>query len=1073
MTGAGTRDEPGVGAPPDAELAALLPVGVFTTDPTGRCTYVSERWSELSGVAGDVALRRNWLELVHPDDRPAVAGAWQRFLDGDAPFMTEVRFLGSDGSARSVRASARARRDPGGRLTSCVGTIAEPVDRRARVAAIAGLVERHIDMVVVLDETGIIRWANQATERVLGHDRAAKVGTPVLDLVHPEDVARAAAGLANVVSAEGPLAPMYLRALGADGSWRDVEVTTTNMLDEPTVQGIVITARDITERRELERRVHELEDRFAAALRHSPVGRALVGLDGRWLQVNDACAELLGRDPDDLVGAAGFDAVHPDDRDRVRTEVLRLVRREVEDLTIDVRFLRPFADPVWARFTLWFVLDDDGEPLYFATDITDVTELRAARDTQERTQRHFEALVDQSSDIITVLEPDGTWRSSSNAGERILGWEPGFDPAGGILSLVHPDDVARAVDALQLVTADPDHIVEPLCLRVRHADGTYRYLETVARDLTHDEAVQGVVLNSRDVTERVEAEEELRATDARFRALLEHSSDAIVLTDRRGQIEYISPGAETIFGRRIGQVEGTDGMLFAIHPDDIDRVNSTFAQVTSEPGLRVNLTLRVLHADGTYRDVEAVGQNRMDEPVVQGVVWNIRDVTERLRTEATLHEAQARFAALVSQSNDVITVNNIEGTLTYVSPSVAWVLGYEPEELAGTEGRHLIHPDDVAHVEAAAADQFARGVSEPVQYRSRHRDGTWRVLEAIIANLTEEPSVRGVVTNARDITARRSAEQRAGELVEVLEATNEIVIISDPAGFIDYANRSARTLVGAHERQHVSDLSSERSRDRLRTEIMPLVRQRGSWSGELELVDSPGEPIPVAATVQTHRDERGSILRIATVAHDITDLKAAQRRLEFEATHDALTGLPNRAMFREIGERALALASRTHDPLAVLFLDLDGFKMVNDSFGHDVGDALLDLVAQRVREAVRAGDVLARLGGDEFVILCERPRTEHQMFELSARIIETVSQPFSIGEHEARVGLSIGIAFSRDASLSITELIRDADVAMYEAKHAGRGRARLFEDPLTCSDAADAEEAASGGRRDRGVSPSA
>jgi diguanylate cyclase (GGDEF)-like protein/PAS domain S-box-containing protein len=1052
-------DQP-VSGPADAELARLLPVGVFATDPTGSVTYLSERGSDLSGLAGDLALGRPWFELVHPDDRPAAERAWARLVDGEEDFTTEVRFVAPDGTARPVRASARARRDAAGILQSCIGTITEPVDRRARVAVIAGLVERHIDMVVVLDEAGIIRWANQATERVLGHDRGAKVGTPVLELVHPDDADRAAAGLVNAVTIEGPLAPMSLRVRSADGSWRDVEGTTTNMLDEPTVQGIVITARDITERRELERRVHELEDRFAAALRHSPVGRALVGLDGRWLQVNDACATLLGRDAEQLVGSLGVDAVHPDDRDRVRGEIQRLVRREVEALTIDVRFLRPGADRVWARFTIWFVFDDDGEPLYFATDITDVTELRVARDAQEQTQRYFEALVQQSSDIVTVLERDGTRRSSSSAGERVLGWGPGSVPGNDIFSLVHPDDVDRAVEAFQLALADPDHGVEPLVLRVRHADGTYRYLETVARDLTHDEAVQGVVLNSRDVTERVAAEDELRATDARFRALLEHSADAIVLTDRAGEIVYISPGSERIFGRRNTDVEGTDG-LFAIHPDDLERTAATFVQVMEEPGKRVEMTLRVRHLDGSYRDVEAVGQNRMDDPSVGGVVWNIREVTERLRTEAELHETQARFAALVSESDDVITVNNLDGTLTFASPSVARVLGYEPEDLIGTEGRRLIHPDDVQPLEEAAFDQFARGTTEPIQYRTQHRDGTWRVLEAIITDLTEEPSVQGVVTNARDITARRSAEQRAGELVEVLEATNELVITSDPAGSIVYANRSARALLGAHEHQHVSALSSERSRERLRTEIMPLVRQRGSWSGELELIDPTGQDIPVAATVQTHRDERGAIVRIATVAHDITDLKAAQKRLEFEATHDPLTGLPNRALFREIGERALALASRTHDPLAVLFLDLDGFKLVNDSFGHDVGDALLDLVAQRLREAVRAGDVLARLGGDEFVILCERPRTEHQMFDLAARIIETVSEPFSIGEHDARVGLSVGIAFSRDASLSITELIRDADVAMYQAKHAGRGCARLFEASLTPSDAV------TGNHRDR------
>jgi diguanylate cyclase (GGDEF)-like protein/PAS domain S-box-containing protein len=319
------------------------------------------------------------------------------------------------------------------------------------------------------------------------------------------------------------------------------------------------------------------------------------------------------------------------------------------------------------------------------------------------------------------------------------------------------------------------------------------------------------------------------------------------------------------------------------------------------------------------------------------------------------------------------------------------------------------------------------------------------VIEGIISDLLDEPAVAGVVTNARDVTERRAAEQRAEELVEILEATSELVIVSDPGGAVVYANHSARALLGAFEQQHVGKLCAESSRERLRTEIMPLVRRRGTWSGELDLVDPDGEVIPVAATIQAHRDDAGQVARIATVAHDISELKAAQRRLEFEATHDSLTGLPNRALFREIGDRALARAGRTGDGIAVLFLDLDGFKLVNDSYGHDTGDLLLGLVARRLREAVRTGDVLARLGGDEFVILCEHPRGAHQMVELSNRIIDTVSQPFTMDDHTVTVGLSIGIAISRGSDGTISELIRDADVALYRAKHDGRGRAEVFD----------------------------
>jgi diguanylate cyclase (GGDEF)-like protein/PAS domain S-box-containing protein len=908
-----------VGPDAVAGLASLLPVGVFATDGEGRCTYVSERWCDLSGLDPPDALGRGWIAAVHPDDQDAVGRAWRGFVAAEEPFTTEFRFVDADGRARWVRALARSTRDDAGHLTRCVGTVTEITDQRAAVARLAQLTERVSDMVIVIDRDGIIRWANRATERVLGHERAARLGTPVFDLVHPDDLPRDIEAL-DRFTRDDTQTPMDLRVRRADDSWRHVEVVSSNLLDEPRLRGIVLIARDLTDRHALQRRVHELEHSFTASFRHSPVGRGVADLNGRWVQVNAALAEMLGQDPADLVGAPGIDSVDPAERERVWAKFRPLAAGEVDHVTIEVSVRRPDGKTHWSHFTTWVVVDDDGHPLYYAADVTDVTEVRAAREAE-------------------------------------------------------------------------------------------------------------------------------KAAEGRLRALLEHSSDVIVLMDAEGHIVYVSPANERLFGRAGAEVQGSSG-LSAIHPDDRPLVIDALRRVLAQPDTRVDVTLRVRHADGTYRHVEAVSQNRVDDPLVRGVVWNIRDITSRLEAIAELHEAQARFAALVHHASDLITVNGIDGILTYVSPSASEVLGYAPDELLGTQARRLIHPDDLDRVEATASEQFARGFVEPIEYRARRSDGSWRVVEASITNLLDEPAVQGIVTNARDVTDRRAAERRSLELVEILEATNEIVVMSDPVGFVVYANRSARSLLDVHEGWHVGALSSEASRERLRTEIMPMVRRRGSWSGELELVDPPGNIIPVAATVQAHHDEVGALVRIATVAHDITDLKAAQRRLEFDATHDPLTGLANRALFREIGERALALARRTGDPVAVLFLDLDGFKLVNDSYGHDVGDLLLAAVARRVLEAIRAGDVLARLGGDEFVILCDRPRSQHQMLELSDRIIETVSQPFTIETHEVRVGLSIGIAFSQPDGSGVTELIRDADVALYRAKHEGRGRSWLFDESL-------------------------
>ncbi|MEX2256615.1 MAG: diguanylate cyclase [Acidimicrobiia bacterium] len=530
--------------------------------------------------------------------------------------------------------------------------------------------------------------------------------------------------------------------------------------------------------------------------------------------------------------------------------------------------------------------------------------------------QRFRALVAHSSDIITVLEPDGSWRSSSAAGTRLLGYEEGYDPDGGILSLLHPDDVEAATQAFQEVI-DGTRGDEPMMLRARHVDGTrWIHLETVARNLVDDPAVRGIVLNSRDVTDRVEAER-------RFSALVENTTDMITV-------------------------------------------------------------------------VELVGD---------------------------------------------------EVQITWASPSVETALGYHPDELIGTNPIDLIHPDDLEEMFAASAASVEAGTPALVEYRAITKDGSIRFFEATTTDLTDEPSVGGFVTNARDITDRRRAEQRARQLIEVLERSNEVVVLSDVSGAVVYANQRAREFLGLGEDQNVSELTSIESRERLRAVVMPLVRSHGFWNGELTLRTTAGNEVPVIATVQGHR-EQGEIVLISTIAHDITELKAAQHRLEYEATHDSLTGLPNRAMLQEVGEQALGRAARRGTTTALLFLDLDLFKEVNDTLGHDAGDRVLVELARRLRVVIRSGDLVARLGGDEFCVVCEAIESQQEMLDLGRRLCDAVSSPLSIHGREVQVGTSIGIAIVEPGRETIGRLLRNADIALYRAKRSGGFSVSLFDESM-------------------------
>lgn len=679
-------------------------------------------------------------------------------------------------------------------------------------------------------------------------------------------------------------------------------------------------------------------------------------------------------------------------------------------------------------------------------EVSPVGERVAEADAEAR----FRALVLRSSDITTVLEPDGQWRWSSPAGSRVLGYPEDFETDSGIFSLVHPDDAEPALRAFGEVIEGARGPDDPIVLRVLAADGTWRRLETVASNLVDDEAVHGVVLNSRDVTERVQIEEQLQASERRFRAVVQHASDVVTIADPDGTIVYTSPSMERVLGYGPDELVGTQTRDL-MHPDDVVRVEAAVTEQFLSGGPETPIEYRVRHRDGSWRVVEGVIANLLDEPGIGGIVATNRDITERIEADTALRLTRERFENLVQHSSDLISIADANGVITYISPSLKRLLGYEPHEVTGDQRQPLIDPEDVPRVAAAIIDQRDPAV-EPtlVQYRARHRDGSWRVFEGVTTNLLHEPSVAGLVTNARDITERHAAEQKASRLTEVLELSNEVVVLSEPGGAVVYANRRARDFFGLDGAQNVADLSTIESRDRLRTEIMPFVRRHGLWTGELGLRASQNTEVPMIATLQAHR-ENDEIVLVSTIAHDITELKKTQHRLHHEATHDPLTGLPNRALFNEVAEQALSRAARDPATTAVMFLDLDGFKTINDSLGHDAGDRLLVEIARRLRVAVRAGDVVARLGGDEFCVLCERISDERETRDLGQRLIDAISSPLRLEGRDVQIGTSIGVALDTTGAEMIGSLVRDADVALYRAKHNGRGRVELFTAPLNPS----------------------
>jgi diguanylate cyclase (GGDEF)-like protein/PAS domain S-box-containing protein len=427
-----------------------------------------------------------------------------------------------------------------------------------------------------------------------------------------------------------------------------------------------------------------------------------------------------------------------------------------------------------------------------------------------------------------------------------------------------------------------------------------------------------------------------------------------------------------------------------------------------------------------------------------------------------LREAQASYRAMVEQLPAVLYVADLgaDATWHYVSPRIQELLGYSPEEWQADTSLWMshIHPDDRQQV--LEDEEFnghlevgARSVSE---YRMRTRDGREKWIRdegVVIAGDGDRPMLyRGFMI---DITAQKEAELglRASEEQTrlIIDSASQAYIAIDAQGRIIDWNAQAEATFGWSRKEALGEP--------LEDCIIPIAQRAAHRSGMAHYL-ATGEGRLVGKRIEVtalHKDGHeflaeltiwpvgsGDDIHFSALVHDITLRKELEMQLQHQAFHDSLTGLANRALFRDRVAHALARQARNQGAVSVLFSDLDDFKTVNDSLGHDAGDQLLVAVAERLRAVMRPEDTTARFGGDEFAILLEET-DESGTRRAAERILEALRSPFEFHGRQVVMRASIGAAFTSDSSTEPDDLLRQADLAMYTAKTSGKGRFAFYE----------------------------
>jgi len=464
-------------------------------------------------------------------------------------------------------------------------------------------------------------------------------------------------------------------------------------------------------------------------------------------------------------------------------------------------------------------------------------------------------------------------------------------------------------------------------------------------------------------------------------------------------------------------------------------------------------------------------------PLVQAVVHDISalaDERDRLRHLHKAHDVAQRIAQVGHWSYD-IRANEVR-----LSPELFRLLGLEPSDavLSVESFMSMVHPDDRARVHAAMEEAMTGGVSEVV-HRALRPDGSMVTLRAAgEVEFDGEGRPIHMYGTSQDITAQRELENNLYRLVAILDSAPEIIGMFDGLGAMLYLNAAGRRRVGLPPpsggdhwtpgqgwnqdglppetrsvEQTAYTFQPAWAAERNLNESLPAALENGTWQGETVIQPLNGPEFPAHETIIAHRDADGALSQISIMLRDISEQKAAESEIHRLAYFDALTQLPNRRLLATRLDEAMAHSRREEQLGAVLFLDLDQFKAINDASGHQAGDALLVDVARRLRASLRASDIVARVGGDEFVVLLENLGDATKIAADAARRVADKLRaanrfPPGTEAHRCNITMSVGVYLFDGSEDGGDTLLRCGDQALYTAKRSGRNRVCFFDRAL-------------------------
>ena len=866
---------------------------------------------------------------------------------------------------------------------------------------------------------------------------------------------------------------------------------------ENEFEGYMYIARDISEQQTLEKELIRLNDNLQEAYKVAKIGNWV--LDAKTLNAfwSDEICDIFGLESSTLGGPNVLkELVDSKDFEIIKESLISALQLGSSHELIYEVFPKNGGESRWVECRAHRELDDDGFPKSLIGTLQNITHrvkaekrieqlnslLKAIRNVNQLIvkEKKIEPLIEAICDeIATVKKFSGVWILLDEKKNYL--YSAGFDEAtlekfeDNISKGIFPSccsirDKFQAYKTLPVKCGScpllksygaDDAVVVPIMYEnnfyghIGLSIGDDLIKDVEARELV-EEMANDIAFSIFTITEREKHKVELEKSYEMLYKLTENLPGAIyqyqLYPDGSSCFPYASKGIQNIY-----EVSPSDVLLDAapvfmrLHKDDLMMVESSISK-SAESMNEWNLEYRVDLPKQGLRWIH--GKARPEKLDDGSILWHgvLTDITD----EKELEDELRLFKRSVEASHEGIVITKVdeENNAIYVNPAFEHLTGYSEEDILGTNLSFLNDQNIEQPAIQLLYDAIKEEQSIEIELENYRKDGS-----RFISNLSIDPifdannKVTHFVGIQKDITKDRESERRLRQSATVFENTTEGVMITDVNSIIINVNDAFSNITG-RERSEVigkraSSLKSGRHKKDFYDKMWESISTTGTWQGEIWNRRKNGEVYPQWLNISSVRNKLGKVESYISVFSDITVLKETEEKLDFLAYHDHLTELPNRTLLKARLEHTMNAASRNKTLTAVMFMDIDNFKNINDSYGHTLGDELLIAVAKRINSIMKEDDTLARSGGDEFIVAMDHFETPNQIVHMVQRIMNLFEKSFMVDEKEFWITVSIGISISPDDGNTTEVLIKNADAALYEAKGDGKNTFKFYNKKMT------------------------